>query len=75
MKRPSLLLAATLSGFAPAARAALVAFDRRVLDRAVHSLDLPIGPRMVHLGQTELDAMLIAGAIEDVLAVVDVPLT
>lgn len=52
----------------------VVAFDRRVLDRTVHSLDLPVGPRVVHLGQTVLDAMLVADTIEDVLTVVDIPL-
>ena len=30
------------------------------------------GPRMVHLGQPMLDVMLVADAVEDVLAVVDV---
>ncbi len=52
----------------------VVAFDRRVLDRTVHSLDLPVGPRVVHLGQTVLDVMLVADTIEDVLTVVDIPL-
>ena len=37
-----------------------VAFDRRVLDRAVHSLDLPIGPRMLRFRQPMVD--IVAGA-------------
>ena len=53
----------------------VVAFDRRVLDRAVHSLDLPIGPGMVHLGQAMIDVVFVADPIEDVLAVVDVSTT
>src|SRR5208283_2046563 len=39
-----------------------VAFDRRVLDRAVHALDLPIGPRMLRLRQPMVD--VVAGACE-----------
>jgi hypothetical protein len=50
----------------------VVALDGRVLDRAVHPLDLTIGPRMVHLGQAMLDAVLVADPVEDVLAVPDV---
>ncbi len=50
----------------------VVALDRRVLDRAVHPLDLTVGPRMVHLCQPVLDVMLAADAVEDVLAVPDV---
>ena len=52
----------------------VVALDRRVLDCAVHPLDLTVGPGMVHLGEPMLDAMLVADAIEDVLAVVDISL-
>ena len=50
----------------------VVALDRRVLDRAVHPLALSFGSRMVHLCQPMLDVMLVADAVEDVLAVVDV---
>lgn len=50
----------------------VVAFDYRVLDRAVHSLDLTIRPRMVHLRQPVLNAVLVADPIKDVLAVPDV---
>lgn len=38
-----------------------------LLDGAVHPLDLTIGPRMLHLGQPVLDAVLAADAVEDVL--------
>lgn len=44
----------------------VVALDRRVLDRAVHPLDLAIGPGMVHLGQPVLDVVLGTDAAEDV---------
>lgn len=50
----------------------VVALDRRLLDRAVHPLDLSVGPRMVHLGKPMLDVVLVADAVEDVLAIVDV---
>ena len=46
----------------------MVRFDRRVLDRAVHSLGLTIGPRMIGLGQLMSYAVLDAGAAEDVEA-------
>ena len=48
------------------------ALDGGVLDGAVHPLHLPIGPRVLHLGQTMLDAVLVADAIEDVVEGVDV---
>jgi hypothetical protein len=38
----------------------------RIFDRPVHSLGLSVGPRMVGLGQTVLDVVLDADAIEDV---------
>ena len=44
----------------------VVAFDGRVLDCAVHSFDLTIGPRMVRLRQTMLDPVLPATHIEHV---------
>ena len=47
----------------------VVAFDRRVLEGSVHPLDLPIGPRVVGLCQSMLDAVFIADAIEHVPAV------
>lgn len=59
--RPELLVAVVM-----------VSFDGCVLDGAVHPLDLTIGPGVVHLGQPVLDTVLIADAIEDVLAVADV---
>lgn len=36
----------------------VIAFDGRVLDRAVHSFDLPIGPGMIDPGEAMLDAIL-----------------
>src|SRR5262249_19000387 len=38
--------------------------DGRFLDRAVHALDLTIGPRMLDLGQPMFDAILLAAQIE-----------
>lgn len=46
----------------------MVALDGRVLQDPVHSLDLTIGPGMVRLRQTMLDAVLVAGPIEHVPA-------
>jgi hypothetical protein len=43
-----------------------VAFDGRVLDRAVHSFDLPIGPWMLGLCQPVIDVVVGAGVFEDV---------
>ena len=40
--------------------------DGRFLERAVHPLDLPIGPRMVGVGEAVLDVMLAADAVEHV---------
>ena len=42
----------------------VVSFHRRILDRAVHSLDLAIGPRMVWLGQSMLDRVGLADYVE-----------
>ena len=39
-------------------------FDRRVLDGAVHPLDLAVGPWVVGLGQPVLDAVLLADHVE-----------
>ncbi len=47
----------------------MVALDGGVLDGSVHPLDLTVGPGMVGLGQTMLDAVLVADAIEHVPAV------
>jgi hypothetical protein len=44
----------------------VVALDGIVLDRAVHPLDLPIGPRVVRPGQAMLDAVLRANPVENV---------
>ena len=43
------------------------ALDGRILDGAVHSLHLAVGPRMVDLGQPVLDAVVVADPIEDVM--------
>ena len=43
-----------------------VAFDGRVLDGAVHSFDLPIGPGMFGLCQPMIDVVLGAGVFEGV---------
>ncbi len=50
----------------------VVALDRRILDRAVHSRDLSVGPKMIHLGKPILDVVLVAYAVDDVQAIVDV---
>jgi hypothetical protein len=42
----------------------LVALDGGLFDGPVHSLHLPIGPRMVRLGQPMLDTVLAADLIE-----------
>ena len=46
----------------------MVAFDGRVLDGPVHALDLPVGPRMVGLGEAMLNAVLPAGPVEGMAA-------
>ena len=40
------------------------AFDGRVLDGAVHPLDLAVGPRMVRLGEPVLDVVCLADHVE-----------
>ena len=42
----------------------VVALDGRVLDRAVHPLDLTIGPRVVRLGQTVLDPVCLTDHVK-----------
>jgi hypothetical protein len=42
----------------------MVAFDGGVLDGAVHPLDLAVGPRVVRLCQSVLDAVLAADLVE-----------
>ena len=51
----------------------VVVFDSRVLDREVHPLALTVGAWVIHLGQPVLDLVLSTDAIENVLAVPDVP--
>src|SRR5215211_1057487 len=45
-------------------RVVVVAVDCRLFEGAVHALDLPIGPRMVRLGELMLDTMLGTDAIK-----------
>lgn len=45
----------------------VIPFDRRLLDRPVHALDLAVRPRMVHLSQAVVDLILAADAVKDVL--------
>ena len=42
----------------------MVALDGRFLDRAVHALDLAIGPGMLNLGQPMFDPVFLASHIE-----------
>ena len=44
------------------------AFDGRLLDRAVHSLDLTVGPRVVGFGEAVLDVVCLADHVEAHLA-------
>jgi hypothetical protein len=44
------------------------ALDGRFLDRSVHSLDLPIGPWVLHLCQAMFDIVLVTDPVEDVMA-------
>lgn len=43
------------------------ALDGRFLDCSVHSLDLPIGPGVLHLCQPVLDIILVTDPVEDVV--------
>ena len=44
----------------------VVAFDRRVIDRPVHSLDLTVGPGVTRPGQTMIDIVAGTGGLEAV---------
>src|SRR6266481_6530262 len=44
------------------------AFDRRLLDGAVHALDLTVGPRVSGLGEAVVDVVLGAGEFEGMSA-------
>lgn len=46
----------------------MIPFDRRFFDYPVHSLDLPIGSRMVWLGQPMFDPICVADQIKPHLA-------
>jgi hypothetical protein len=48
-------------------RLVVIALDGRLLDSAIHSLDLPVRPRVIDFGQPMLDAMLFTDAVEQVL--------
>ena len=50
------------------------AFGGRVLDRAVHSFNLAVRPRVLDLGQPVLKLMLAADPVEDVLEGLYVPI-
>lgn len=50
------------------------ALDGCVLYRPVHSLNLRLSPWVLHLGQTMLNAVLVADAVEDVIAGIFIPL-
>lgn len=43
------------------------ALDGRLLDGAVHALDLSVGPRMVDFGEPVLDDVLVTNSIENVV--------
>ena len=42
----------------------MISLHCRLLDRAVHSLDLAIGPRMIWLGQAVLNSICLADHVE-----------
>ncbi len=49
------------------------AFDRRLLDRAVHPFDLTVRPGVLDLGEPVVDLMLLADPVKDVLEGINVP--
>ena len=53
-------------GFELIVSVVIVALDGRFLDRAVHALDLTIGPGMLDLGQPMFDAIFLAAHTEHV---------
>ena len=53
----------------------VVTFDRGFLDRAVHPLDLPVGPGRLDLGKPVLDGQFAASPGKEVLKGVFVPLS
>lgn len=48
--------------------------DGGFFDRSVHSLNLPIGPWVLHLGQAMLNAVLVTHPVEDVMEGIFMPL-
>jgi hypothetical protein len=42
----------------------MIAPDSSVLERAIHPLDLAVGPRMVRFGEAVLDAELATDAVD-----------
>ena len=51
----------------------VVALDGGILDRAIHPFHLAIGPRMVGLGQSMLDAVFTTDLIEPMVAMMGRP--
>ena len=45
----------------------VIPFNRCVLQRPVHPFDLPVGPRMIDLGEAVLNAVFPANAVEYML--------
>jgi len=45
----------------------MIAFDGCLFDRAVHPLDLAVGPGMLHFGQAVFDSFLVTDPVEDVV--------
>ena len=48
-------------------RLVVIALDGRVLNGAIHPLDLPVSPRVIDFGQPVLGAVFLADAVEQVL--------
>ena len=48
-------------------RPVVIAFHGRFLQRSLHALDLAVGPGMIEFGEPVLDAIALAGSIEDIL--------
>ena len=46
----------------------VVAFDSRLFESSIHSLDLAVGPRVVWLGQSVLDAVCVTQHVEHMSA-------
>ena len=44
----------------------MVAFDRRLLDRPVHSFDLAVGPGVIDFRQSMFDLVFITAPVKDI---------